>query len=1013
MENIALAQLVTKLVADTKQFTEELEKSIGDAKKWGENTEKEAEKAEKGFSARVIMMGNVASQVGMKIVDGIVGAITKVTSSIKGFISGGINLAGTFDEMRVSAIAVGQSMGTSSDEIERGIDVINKAGIRYDAAARTAAQFAKNQLDMAQAGKLAAAAQGAAVLLQADSSETMDRLVGAIARGESSILSGVGITKTFNTMQEEFAAKLGKSADALSQQEIMQARLNGVIDESASLMGVYAAASESPTKALRSLTGRSIPELQAALGGVFLPAFKTAIDGVKGFVSSLTTAVQEGGSLYPVLINIGAVVGMAADLFKSGMDKITGALKELGPFAEERGEVFADGISGGLQRSADHSRNFATEFIGNLSRTAEKALTWGINIATELATGLIKGASSAITGAMKFIGGMLTNWLSPGSPPKVAPDIDKWGATTATEYYKGWSDASLAPIKKLEGPIQSLLKSVGIGDTISNLAKKQLELAAATAAVGRAEEALVAAREKQAAAQEEVSGLADEYNKLLAEGADPAVLAAKQKEFEESKKRLQLADAEAKGAEKRDKQARSIIGPLEDQVAIQKELEKATTAAAKPGKKSKPPKLPKSTGKGTGADLASGIAGGLGDNLKDVIPNAIRDAISNAKEMISEKAKELFAPVVEAWEGLRDGPIADMKQAWEDMQEPITQFKDWLYEKLAPVKLFLEENVVAIIAGIGAALIVMAAPAVATWLTGVGVTIATAVVPGFISWAVAAGSAAIATITALAPVILTVTAIGLAVGLLVKAWQVDWGGIRTKFTEVWDKKLQPALGDLKEWLDKKVPAAIDVLKEFWNENLKPALETTKDFIINDLIPGISDLTVWIGEKVASAIDIAKGLFDQFLDIIGLVRTFIKTKLIPIFEDITEYISDTFNKAIEIAVGIIEGIKKAFDDVKSAIEGVIDFVKSLISLFDDLGKSVPDDLTPGSPPPLAKGFDAIGEAMNAVSMGAIPTLRTGLTGLNSGDTFNNTLNVTTEEKEPDIMYYYELSRAMYG
>jgi len=307
----------------------------------------------------------------------------------------------------------------------------------------------------------------------------------------------------------------------------------------------------------------------------------------------------------------------------------------------------------------------------------------------------------------------------------------------------------------------------------------------------------------------------------------------------------------------------------------------------------------------------------------------------------------------------------------------------------------------------------MAAPAVATWLTGVGVTIATAVVPGFISWAVAAGSAAIATITALAPVILTVTAIGLAVGLLVKAWQDDWGGIRTKFTEVWDKNLKPALVDLKEWLDKKVPAAIDVLKAFWNENLKPTLETTRDFIINDLIPGISDLTVWIGEKVASAIDIAKGLFDQFLDIIGLVRTFIKTKLIPIFEDITEYISDTFNKAIEIAVGIIEGIKKAFDDVKSAIEGVIDFVKSLISLFDDLGKSVPDDLTPGSPPPLAKGFDAIGEAMNAVSMGAIPALRTGLTGLNSGDTFNNTLNVTTEEKEPDIMYYYELSRAMYG
>jgi len=989
MENIALAQLVTKLVADTKQFTEGLEKSIGEAKRWSENTEKEAEKAEKGFSARAVAMGNIAASVGLKIIDGIVGAITKVTSSIKNFVSGGISLAGSFDEMRVSAMSVGQSVGMSNTEMERGIDVLNEAGIRYDAAARTAAQFAKNQLDMAQAGKLAAAAQGAAVLLQRDSSETMDMLVGAIARGESSLLSSVGITKTFNDMQVEFAKDAGKSADALSQQEIMQARLNGVINESSALMGVYDAASKSPTKALRSLTGRVIPELQAALGGVFLPAMKSGVDGIANFAKALLSAVQEGGALYPFLVNIGAAAGMVADLFSAGMGRITEAIKGLGISSEKAADQFEGGFREGMDEANARAAKFADSFIGKLSSTAEKALTWGINIATELATGLIKGASSAITGAMKFIGGMLTSWLAPGSPPKVAPDIDKWGTETATEYYKGFSDASLEPIKKLEGPIQSLLKSVGIGDTIGNLAKKQLELAAATAAVGRAEEQLAASREKQAAAQEEVSTLADEYNKLLVEGADPIVLAAKRAEFEESKKRLALANKEAKDAKKRETAAKKIIGPLEDQVAIQKELEKATAKTAAAAKKIKPPKIPKVKGAGgaIGTDLAGGIAGGLGDSLKDAIPNAISSAIASAKEMLAGKFNELFAPVRTAWEEEWLPAFDQIQEAWAKLQEPVSRFLD-------KVKEVVSNNVEPILAGVGAMILAV-------------------VVPAFVAWATTAWAAATATIAALAPIILPIVAIGLAVGLLVKAWKSDWGGIRTKFTAVWDKELKPGLADLKAWLDEKIPAAVEVLKEFWEEKFKPALETVQQFIVNDLVPAISDLVTWIGEKVTGAVDIAKGLLDQFLTIIGLVRDFIKTKLIPIFKDIVAYIQDKFVVGFDAALVIITNIKKAFKDVKKAIQGVIEFVGSLITMMGNLGSAIPDWLEKKSPPKMAIAFDEIGAAMNSVSMGAIPTLRTELMGLSSGDTFNNTLNVTTEEKEPDIMYHYELSRAMFG
>jgi tape measure domain-containing protein len=79
--------------------------------------------------------------------------------------------------------------------------------------------------------------------------------------------------------------------------------------------------------------------------------------------------------------------------------------------------------------------------IGNVSSSLSGAfrtmlaefVTWGANIVSSFADG-ISGTVGLIGQALQAIGGMLTFWLAPGSPPKIAPNLDSWGASAALQF---------------------------------------------------------------------------------------------------------------------------------------------------------------------------------------------------------------------------------------------------------------------------------------------------------------------------------------------------------------------------------------------------------------------------------------------------------------------------------------------------------------------------------------------------------------------------------------------------
>lgn len=83
--------------------------------------------------------------------------------------------------------------------------------------------------------------------------------------------------------------------------------------------------------------------------------------------------------------------------------------------------------------------------IPGFADAAASAYQWGANIVSQLAAGM-GAAVSAIISVISEIAGLLAYWFAPGSPPKVAPEIDQWGAAAGTEFFQGIAGADTGPL---------------------------------------------------------------------------------------------------------------------------------------------------------------------------------------------------------------------------------------------------------------------------------------------------------------------------------------------------------------------------------------------------------------------------------------------------------------------------------------------------------------------------------------------------------------------------------------
>lgn len=87
------------------------------------------------------------------------------------------------------------------------------------------------------------------------------------------------------------------------------------------------------------------------------------------------------------------------------------------------------------------------------------ARDWGSGIVEQLSVGIM-GAAQPLVDALAWIGNTIAYWLQPNSPPKILPDLDRWGADAATVYMQGWTQGDFSAFNTLSGLIQSELESM-------------------------------------------------------------------------------------------------------------------------------------------------------------------------------------------------------------------------------------------------------------------------------------------------------------------------------------------------------------------------------------------------------------------------------------------------------------------------------------------------------------------------------------------------------------------------
>lgn len=117
--------------------------------------------------------------------------------------------------------------------------------------------------------------------------------------------------------------------------------------------------------------------------------------------------------------------------------------------------IFANIVEIGI----DFVKSLAEGMGVQFDTLAEDGATWGQNFVVSLAEGMA-AAISAVVSVLNQIGQIIANWLAPGSPPKLLPDLPKWGAAAMTEYMEGWREGDFSVFEELTGTIEGLIRSM-------------------------------------------------------------------------------------------------------------------------------------------------------------------------------------------------------------------------------------------------------------------------------------------------------------------------------------------------------------------------------------------------------------------------------------------------------------------------------------------------------------------------------------------------------------------------
>jgi hypothetical protein len=197
-------------------------------------------------------------------------------------------------------------------------------------------------------------------------------------------------------------------------------------------MDRFTGAMEAQANTWEGLSSSAVDSVNILSAQAFKPLFDLARSALKSLNELLNSEWAQGMSekvataLQGMIDNLYAMVGNAVNAFAS-MDNQTA--RSLGRIA------------------------------GYLDGLGQLAVSWGTGIVNAIAQGIIESLN-VVVWALNQLGNMIAYWLEPHSPPNLLPDLDKWGAETATVYLQSWGDADFNALRDFGREIQSILSGL-------------------------------------------------------------------------------------------------------------------------------------------------------------------------------------------------------------------------------------------------------------------------------------------------------------------------------------------------------------------------------------------------------------------------------------------------------------------------------------------------------------------------------------------------------------------------
>lgn len=291
-----------------------------------------------------------------------------------------------------------------------------------------------------------------------------------------------------------------------------------------------AGAVNSAFSGMASAVGNALRPLGKLFEQIFVSVIRSvvndAIHQLERFAASVIQAAIKGSELETSISRLGFT-----------LDKV--ANSAFAPFVNQLSQMVnkaAPAFLGVVQA--------AESYLGGLGQSA---LVWGENFINQFAQGMWN-AVGQILQVLTDVANMISYWLSPGSPPRILPELDQWGTAAANEFFGGWLKADFGIFNELGGTLTNLIRSIPLpsgnqGDVISRILGTRQGIAAAveelrttgtiatstidaiTAAVGTSDASvraylesmvrLQAANETVRQAQEELNRVTAEYEALL------------------------------------------------------------------------------------------------------------------------------------------------------------------------------------------------------------------------------------------------------------------------------------------------------------------------------------------------------------------------------------------------------------------------------------------------------------------------------------------------------------------